>query len=89
MLAIDLKLSVSVNVPVKPFVKGSLTLGFTRGFTQSQGFFNHYGPKVQIQPPAKQRNSLIFDTAVVAGKAPDGNPYLHGPRQQFVGISGS
>lgn len=64
MLPLDSTLSVSVIVPVGPFKKGSLTLGFTRGYMQSQAFARHFGNKTPIQPAGKP---LQFDTSTVAG----------------------
>ena len=49
---IDPKLSVAVDVPTSsPFAKKGLSLGFTRGFTQSQAFVHHFGLEGAIQPP--------------------------------------
>jgi hypothetical protein len=42
MLPLDPNLSAAVTVDVKPFEKGKLALGFTRGFTQSQAFVHHF-----------------------------------------------
>src|SRR6185369_9087409 len=43
MLPLDASLSVSVQLEVKPFERGKVELGFTRGFTQSQAFVRHFG----------------------------------------------
>ena len=86
LLAIDTKLSVALDVPVKPFVKGSLSTGFTRGFTQSQAFVHHFGPKVQIQP-AKSKSDLIFDTSAQAGKNPKGEPYTYDQEYEWLGFT--
>jgi hypothetical protein len=64
MQALDASLSASVTVPVGPFKKGSLALGFTRGYMQSQAFAHHFGIATPIEPPAKP---LQFDTSTVAG----------------------
>jgi len=69
---IDLKLSMDIKIDVKPFEKGNLSLGFTRGFVQSQAFEAHFGKKAILTPPGKD---LIFDTAQVAGKNNDGKDY--------------
>ena len=74
MLPIDPKRSVSLDVPVKPFTKGSLSTGFTRGFTQSQAFVHHFGPTVKVQPP---KSGLIFDTKAVAGKNAQGESFTY------------
>jgi hypothetical protein len=84
LLPIDTKLSVALDVPVKPFVKGSLSTGFTRGFTQSQAFVHHFGPKVRIQPP---KSDLIFDTSVEAGKSPKGEPYTYDQEYEWLGFT--
>jgi hypothetical protein len=84
LLPIDTKLSVAVDVPVKPFVKGSLSTGFTRGFTQSQAFVHHFGPKVRIQPP---KSDLIFDTSVEAGKNPKGESYTYEQEYEWLGFT--
>jgi phospholipase D-like protein len=84
LLPIDTKLSVALDVPVKPFVKGSLSTGFTRGFTQSQAFVHHFGPKVRIQPP---KSDLIFDTSVEAGKNPKGEPYTYDQEYEWLGFT--
>ena len=86
LLPIDTKLSIALDVPVKPFVKGSLSTGFTRGFTQSQAFVHHFGPKVQIQP-AKSKSDLIFDTSTQAGKNPKGEPYTYDQEYEWLGFT--
>src|SRR5262249_50231091 len=60
LLAIDVKLSVAVTIDVAPFAKGSVEVGFTRGFVQSQAFVHHFGPKAIISPKAK---GIGFDTS--------------------------
>ena len=65
MLPLDKDRSVSVEVEVRPFVKGSLSVGFTRGFTQSQAFVHHFGLHALIRPKGKE---LEFDTSAVSGK---------------------
>ena len=84
LLPIDAKASVALDVPVKPFVKGSLSTGFTRGFTQSQAFVNHFGPKVRIHPP---KSDLIFDTSVEAGKNPKGESYTYDQEYEWLGFT--
>src|ERR1700722_16700151 len=41
MQPLDKSLSASVTVPVAPFRKANLSLGFTRGYMQSQAFAHH------------------------------------------------
>ncbi|MDB5227824.1 MAG: hypothetical protein JWN78_2017 [Bacteroidota bacterium] len=70
---IDPKLGVDIMIDVKPFVKGKLSLGFTRGFVQSQAFESHFGKKAILRP-AKNKD-LVFDTNLIAGKNNDGDEY--------------
>jgi phosphatidylserine/phosphatidylglycerophosphate/cardiolipin synthase-like enzyme len=72
MLPLDASLSVSVDVNVVPFVKGSLEIRFTRGYVQSQGYVRRFGPKAVIRPPGKE---LVFDTSQQAGIDPKGDPF--------------
>ena len=64
MQPLDSSLSATVTVPVGPFKKGTLGLGFTRGYMQSQAFAHHFGPHALLQPPDKP---LIYDTSQTAG----------------------
>jgi hypothetical protein len=41
---LDPALSATATIDVNEFSKGNLELGFTRGYTQSQAFVNHFGP---------------------------------------------
>src|SRR5215217_7559583 len=50
LLPLDATRSAAVTIDVAPFEKGALTLGFTRGFVQSQAFVRHFGLKALIQP---------------------------------------
>ncbi len=68
MQALDSSLSVSVTVPVGPFAKGAVALGFTRGYMQSGAYVHHFGPHTPVVPKTKQ---LDFDTNTQAGT--DGN----------------
>jgi phospholipase D-like protein len=69
MQPLDNLLSVTVTVPVGPFRKGPLALGFTRGYMQSQAFAHHFGNNTPIVPAGKP---LQFDTSAVAGTNNDG-----------------
>src|SRR5262245_60405645 len=84
MQAIDLKLGVDVKVPVNPFTKGKVSTGFTRGFTQSQAFVHHFGPKVHVTPP---KTDLIFDTKTQAGKDPKGQAYTYEQEYEWLGFT--
>jgi len=50
MQALDFSLSTSVTVPVGPFKKGALTLGFTRGYTQSSAYVRRFGKDTPVVP---------------------------------------
>lgn len=71
MQELDPSLSVSVTVPVGPFKKGAVTLGFTRGYMQSGAYTHHFGKKTPVVPKTKQ---LEFDTNTQAGTNDDGQP---------------
>ena len=64
MLAIDNTKSVSVTIPVGPFVSGALKLGFTRGYMQSQAYARDFGGNTPIQPANRP---LQYSTAAKAG----------------------
>jgi hypothetical protein len=64
MQALDPALSVAVKVPVGPFKKGAMTLGFTRGYMQSEAYVHHFGKQTPVVPKTKQ---LEFDTSTQAG----------------------
>ncbi len=82
MLPIDSSLSVSVTVNVGPFSKKSLTLGFTRGYMQSEAFAHHFGPKALIRPSGK---ALLFDTSQDAGTNPTGQKYTYADEYEWMG----
>ena len=58
MQALDSALSVAVTVPVGPFKKSAITLGFTRGYMQSQAYVHHFGKNT----PVCQRPSSWIST---------------------------
>jgi hypothetical protein len=64
MRALDASLSVPVKVSVGPFEKGSLKLGFTRGYMQSEAYVRHFGKNTPVVPKTKD---LDFDTNTQAG----------------------
>ena len=64
MQPLDGSLSASVTVPVGPFKKDSLSLGFTRGYMQSEAFVRHFGKSTPIEPAG---NPLQFNTSAQAG----------------------
>ena len=65
MLALDTTLSAGVTVPVAPFAKSGISLGFSRGYMQSEAFGRKFGTKTSLQPAGR---GLQFDTGTVAGK---------------------
>jgi len=81
---LDANLSVSVVVEVDGFTKGNLELGFTRGFTQSQAFVNHFGAKALIRPKAKE---LLFDTSKESGVNAHGEHYTFDQEYQWLGFT--
>lgn len=85
MQPLDTSLSVSITVPVKPFKKGALTLGFTRGYMQSEAFLNHFGRNGLLQPAGRP---LQFDTGTQAGTDPTGKPYTFADEYSWLGSSG-
>jgi hypothetical protein len=64
MQALDTALSVSVKVDVERFKKGSVTLGFTRGYMQSGAYVHHFGKDTPIVPTP---TPLVFNTDTQAG----------------------
>ena len=80
--AIDPTLSVSLKVDVGPFAKGSVALGFARGFTQSQAFVHHFGPNALTRP-----KGLLFDTSQVAGKNSKGESYTFADQYKWLGFT--
>jgi hypothetical protein len=84
LITIDLSLSVSADIILAPFVKGSIELGFTRGFVQSQAFVHHFGLKAIFRPKTR---SLTFDTSVVAGKDSNGNTYTFSDEYTWSGFT--
>ncbi|HKE59223.1 MAG TPA: phospholipase D-like domain-containing protein [Pyrinomonadaceae bacterium] len=84
LLPIDKSLGTSVKVDVRPFAKGKVEAGFTRGFVQSQAFVHHFGPKGVFRPKNKQ---LLFDTSAVAGKNPQGQNYTFDQEYEWLGFT--
>lgn len=84
LTAIDPALSVTVKVNVVPFAKHRIDIGFTRGFTQSQAFVHHFGPKARFRPKGKE---LLFDTSAVSGKNKDGKEYTFADEYDWLGFT--
>lgn len=76
--------SASVDVEVNRFAKGKLSLGFTRGYTQSQAFVRHFGLKAVIRP---RDAGLIFDTSEVSGTNAQGESYTFAQQYEWLGFS--
>lgn len=81
---IDTRLAVSVEIDVKPFVKGKVEVSFTRGFTQSQAFVDHFGPKAVFHPKGDE---LLFDTSQVSGRNNAGDEYTFAEQYQWLGFT--
>ena len=84
LLPIDDSLGTTIEVEVVPFVKGNVTLGFTRGFTQSQAFVHHFGPKAIFRPKNKD---LLFDTSQISGKDNEGKDYTFAQEYEWLGFT--
>lgn len=79
---LDPALGVAVTARVGPFQKGSLKLGFTRGYTQSQAFTHHFGAKALIRPKGRE---LLYDTAQVSGTNGAGQAYTFADEYAWLG----
>jgi hypothetical protein len=84
LLPLDPGLSVSIEVDVQPFAKARLELGFTRGYTQSQAFVNHFGLKALIRP---KDDTLLFDTSKPAGTNAAGAHYTYAQEYEWLGFT--
>jgi len=82
MQPLDGSLTVKVTVTVGPFKKGSLALGFTRGYIQSQAFTHHFGPQALLQPAG---NVLLYNTAQQAGTNPQGQSFTFADEYLWTG----
>jgi len=84
LLPLDKSAGVSLTVPVQPFVKGKLSLGFTRGFTQSQAFVHHFGKNAALVP---KNRTLVFDTSAPAGSNSHGESFTYRQEYQWSGFT--
>lgn len=82
--ALDASLGATVEVLVDGFEKGSLRLGFTRGYVQSQAYVNHFGPKAKI---VRAGAELLYDTADVAGTDPGGKDFTYAEEYEWLGFT--
>lgn len=84
LLPIDPGRSVAVKVDVRPFKKGSVTLGFTRGFTQSQAFVHHFGKNAPLVPADR---GLVFDTSEEAGTSTKDGRFTFRDEFEWMGFT--
>ena len=84
LMALDPALSASATILVDGFSKDNLTLGFTRGYVQSQAFVNHFGLKALIRPKDKE---LQFDTSEVSGTNAAGDQYTYLDEYEWLGFT--
>ena len=81
---LDASMSVSVDVQVGPFVKGSLSVSFTRGYVQSQAFVQHFGKTARMRPAG---DDLIYDTSAAAGTNAAGQTFTYAQEYQWLGFT--
>jgi phosphatidylserine/phosphatidylglycerophosphate/cardiolipin synthase-like enzyme len=84
LLPLDPSLSASLKIEVGEFTKGNLELGFTRGYTQSQAFVNHFGPTAKIKP---QPPKLLYDTSMLAATNSQGVTYTYEDEYEWLGLT--
>lgn len=84
LLPLDANLGVAVDVDVQRFAKNGVSLGFTRGFTQSQAFVRHFGLKALVRPKGK---SLLFDTAQESAVNAEGEHYTYRDEYEWLGFT--
>jgi phosphatidylserine/phosphatidylglycerophosphate/cardiolipin synthase-like enzyme len=84
LLPLDPSLSASLKIEVGEFTKGKLELGFTRGYTQSQAFVNHFGPTAKIQP---QPPKLLYDTSTQAATNSQGVKFTYEDEYEWLGLT--
>lgn len=63
MQKLDSSLGASVTVPVAPFKTANVSLGFTRGYMQSEAFVKHFSDGARIVPANRP---LQYDTSAQA-----------------------
>ncbi len=84
LLPLDASLSISIDINLVPFVQAKLSLGFARGFTQSQAFVRHFGKDALIRPKSKD---LVFDTSQVSGANAQGQKYTFADEYKWLGFT--
>lgn len=82
--SLDPSLGVGVDVAVGPYARDGFALAFTRGYTQSQAFVDHFGPKAKIRPDGGE---LLFDTSLVAGSNARGEQFTYAQAYEWLGFT--
>jgi phosphatidylserine/phosphatidylglycerophosphate/cardiolipin synthase-like enzyme len=82
MQPLDNSLSASVMVPVGPFRTLNLSLGFTRGYMQSEAFARHFGENTRIIPVNRP---LQFNTNSQAGTNAPGQTVTYADIYSWMG----
>jgi hypothetical protein len=82
MKPLDATLSATVTAPVAPFKKGSLALGFSRGYMQSEAFAHHFGTSALLQPAGRP---LLYDTTQQAGTNAAGQTFTFNDEYAWMG----
>ncbi len=83
MKPLDASLSAKVTVAIGSFKKQNLSLGFTRGYMQSEAFAHHFGNS-RIEPAG---NPLQFDTSATAGANAQGQSFKYSDIYDWMGSS--
>ncbi|MES2375186.1 MAG: phospholipase D-like domain-containing protein [Bacteroidota bacterium] len=84
LLPIDKTLAVIEEIEVNAFAKGPIELAFTRGFTQSQAFTRHFGPKAKFKP---YQAPLLFNPKTPAGTNNLGESYTYEDEYKWSGFT--
>jgi hypothetical protein len=84
MQPLDASRSIAVNLPVGPFRKNSLSIGFTRGYMQSEAFGRHFGTATPLAP---KNRGLQFNTAATAGQNAQGQSCTFADIYAWMGSS--
>jgi PLD-like domain len=84
MLPLDPDKSVPLQIDVDRFTKGKLSLGFTRGYVQSQAFVRHFGLNAAIRP---RTSDLIFDTSQLSGTNAQGDRFTFAQQYAWLGYT--
>jgi hypothetical protein len=82
LLTLDATKSASVKITVDRFTKGDCTVGFTRGFVQSQAYRRHFGSKAPIVPADHN-----VDLEAVAGANEAGESFTYAQQRNWLGFT--